>query len=170
MGDLEEDYQKWMKSLDNNQGQEVLKIQQSLRDAVCQANLQDKSLAVLLELMCLHNIAPNKFRSESFMKFIDVKEKDISHAVLVETLLHLSLVVEEKIAKEMKGKKGCILHDGWSKYGRHYVALMVSYLIEIKKGEWKTVVWLVSCTTLPHDEDSNCKIHFIVQFLSIYVY
>ena len=102
---------------------------------MCQANSQDKSLAVLLELMCLHNVPPNKFRSESFMKFIDVKEKDISHAVLVETLLHLSLVVEEKIAKEMKGKKGCILHDGWSKYGCHYVALMVSYLVETKKGE-----------------------------------
>jgi hypothetical protein len=38
-----------------------------------------------------------------------------SHTTLTDTMLELSLIVEEKIAAEMKGKKGNIMHDGCSK-------------------------------------------------------
>jgi hypothetical protein len=38
-------------------------------------------------------------------------------------MLELSMLVEEKIAKEMEGKNGTIIHDGWSKFARHYVCL-----------------------------------------------
>jgi hypothetical protein len=35
------------------------------------------------------------------------------HKTFTNTMLELSLIVEEKIAAEMKGKRGIIMHDGW---------------------------------------------------------
>ena len=104
------------------------------------------------------------------LKLINVK-KNVSHETLVETMLHLSLIVEEKIAKEMKDQKGCILHDGWSKYGRHYVALMASYLVERSEGDFENVVRLLSCSTLPHDKDENCTYYsFTVSVVAIVLF
>ena len=98
-------------------------------------------------------------------------KKNVSHETLVETMLHLSLIVEEKIAKEMKDQKGCILHDGWSKYGRHYVALMASYLVERSEGDFENVVRLLSCSTLPHDKDENCTYYsFTVSVVAIVLF
>ncbi len=48
-------------------------------------------------------------------------------------MLELSLIVEEKIAAEIKGKKGIIMHDGWSKYSRHYFCLIAKYSVDAGK-------------------------------------
>ena len=69
--------------------------------------------------------------------------------------------MEEKIDAEMKGKRGIIMHDGWSKFSRHFVCLLVAYMALTGKqstdGEevMEPVMTLLTCTTLPHDDDGN---------------
>ncbi len=71
--------------------------------------------------------------------------------------------MEEKIAAEMKGKKGIIMHDGWSKYSRHYVCLLATYLLDAGKNDvlgqqmMESVNTLMTVTTLPQDEEENGK-------------
>jgi hypothetical protein len=73
-------------------------------------------------------------------------------------MLELSMLVEEKIAKEMVGKKGTIIHDGWSKFAEHYVCLLAAYMISPGKrnveGEMlmEPEMTLLTCTTLPNDD------------------
>ena len=89
----------------------------------------------------------------------------LSYPTLVETMLVLTMVVEEKIAQEIKGVKGTILHDGWSKFSRHYVCLLASYLVSDGKrcldGEivLRPVTTMLTCTTLPQANDDEGKIH-----------
>jgi hypothetical protein len=70
-------------------------------------------------------------------------------------MLELSLIVEEKVAAEMKGKKGTIMHNGWSKYSRHYVCLLATYLVDAGKNDalgqqmMESVNNLMTVTTLP---------------------
>jgi hypothetical protein len=52
----------------------------------------------------------------------------VGYEMIIDTILELTLIVEEKIAKEMNGKVGVIMHDGWSKFARHYVCLLSAYL------------------------------------------
>lgn len=82
-------------------------------------------------------------------------------------MFELTLIVEQKIAKEIKGKKGIIMHDGWSKFARHYVCLLACYLIGSGKrgndGEeiMEAVTTLLTCTTLPHDDEGNGEGKFL---------
>ena len=126
------------------------KVQQNIVDGLGVANIQDLSLLSLLELVTMHDIPQTKVRDPSFMKL-----EGIGYKTLLDTLVHLMWVVEEKIAAEMKGNKGCILHDGWSRYGRHYVALYASYIMLKKDPNGKefevTVLSMLACSTLPFD-------------------
>jgi hypothetical protein len=76
-------------------------------------------------------------------------------------IMELSFIVEEMISAEIKGKKGIIMHGGWSKFARHYVCLLASYLIpngkQDSEGEdvMEPVMTLLTCTTLPHDNGCN---------------
>ncbi len=87
-----------------------------------------------------------------------------SHKIFTNTMLELSLIVEEKIAAEMKGKKGIIMHDGWSKHSRHYVCLLAKYLVDVGKTDalgqktMESVNTLMTVTTLPQDEEENGKL------------
>ena len=89
----------------------------------------------------------------------------LSYHTLIDTVLLLTMVVEEKIAAEIKGKKGRIMHDGWSKFSRHYVCLLASYLVSDGKrcldGEIVLcpVTTMLTCTTLPQANDDEGKIH-----------
>ena len=71
------------------------------------------------------------------------------------------MIVEVKVAAEMKGKKGTIIHDGWSKYSRHYVCLLAAYLVDTGKNDasgqkmMDSVNTLMTVTTLPQDEEKN---------------
>jgi hypothetical protein len=93
-------------------------------------------------------------------KFCEILSCDgLSYTTFINTLMELLFVVKEKIAGEMNGKKGTIMHDGWSKFSRHHVCLLVSYLVatgekyvfgeEVMEG----VNTLLTCTTLPHDDE-----------------
>ena len=56
--------------------------------------------------------------------FCDWMNADKTLKLMVQdTMFRLGEVVEENIAKEMKGKVGMILHDGWSRFGIHYLAI-----------------------------------------------
>ena len=110
----------------------------------------------MLELVVMHNISITKFRDLDFRKHLNIDH--VAYETFINVLIELTHVVEEKIMEEMKDNKGCILHDGWSRYGRHYVALMASYLIKQKTGELevdKAVISLLACSTLPHDDDES---------------
>ncbi len=72
-----------------------------------------------------------------------------------DAMLQLSLIVEKKVASEMSGKKGIIMHDGWSKFARHYLAIMGCYMVSTDKRDCRgsiimePVISLLTCTTLP---------------------
>jgi hypothetical protein len=84
-----------------------------------------------------------------------------SHKTFTNTMLELSLIVEEKIAAEMKGKKKNIIHNGGSKYSRHYVCLLAMYLVDAGKNDasgqqmTESISILMTVTTLPQDEEEN---------------
>jgi hypothetical protein len=78
-------------------------------------------------------------------------------------MLELSLIVQEKVAAGMKGEKGIIMHDGWSKYSRHYVCLLAMYFLDTGKNDasghqmMESVNTLMTVITLPQDEEENGK-------------
>jgi hypothetical protein len=87
-----------------------------------------------------------------------------SHKTFTNTMLELSLIVEEKVAAGMKGKNGIIMHDGWSKYSRHYVCLLAAYLVDTGKNDasgqqmMESVNTLMTVPTLPQDEEEIGKL------------
>lgn len=80
-------------------------------------------------------------------------------------MFELSLIVEAKIQMEMKGKVGTILHDGWSKYSRHYIALLACYMVNTGKRDgngnkkMKSVITLLTCSTLPYNDNEEGDNH-----------
>ena len=63
---------------------------------------------------CLSGFAISKAtRDKDFQSHLKIHDCPISYEVLVNAMIQLSYIVEEKIAKEMKGNRGPILHDGW---------------------------------------------------------
>ena len=68
----------------------------------------------------------------------------------------------------MKNNKGCIIHDGWSRFGRHYVALMAAYCITKQdangKDFRKSFISLLACSTLPHDDSTSSG-----EFIRVYM-
>ena len=49
----------------------------------------------------------------------------------------------------MKGKRGMMYHDSWSKFGVHYVYLFASYIVELsEKGKLEFVMTLITILTL----------------------
>jgi hypothetical protein len=135
---------------------------QKLHEALCWANLQDLALHTWMKLVCLHNTPIQKMNDSNFCDVINCERT--SHKTFTDTMLELSLIVEEKIAAEMKGKKQTIMHDGWSKYSRHYVCLLATYLVDAGKNDasgqqmMESVNTLMTVTTLPQDEEENGKL------------
>lgn len=111
--------------------------------------------------MTIHNVPITKIDNPNFRSLLCCNETKLSYKTFVNTMLELSLIVEGKIATEMKGKKGIIMHDGWSKYARHFVCLLAAYMVSTGKrgidGEeiMEPVMTLITCTTLPHDDEGN---------------
>ena len=51
-----------------------------------------------------------------------------SNKLVKEVLFNLVGIVEDKIKEEMKvAGYGSIMHDGWSKFGTHYVRIFAQY-------------------------------------------
>jgi hypothetical protein len=140
-------------------------IQETLSKLWNQGTPMEQALFTWVKLVCLHNEPFAKMSNDDFCSLL--KCDKVSYPVLVKMLLELSLIVEEKIAKEMKGKVGVIMHDGWSKFARHYICLLAVYMVasgrkpgpdEVKV--MKPVITMLTCTTLPYtstntDENGN---------------
>jgi hypothetical protein len=107
--------------------------QQKLRKAICQANPQDLALYRWMKLVCLHNTSIYKINDSNFCDVHSCKKTP--HKTFTNTMLELSLIVEEKKSVEMKGKREIIMHDKWNKYSRHYVCLLPIYLLDTGKIE-----------------------------------
>lgn len=154
-------------------------IQKKLLDSMSKANPKDRCLFRVIKLICDHNIPITKVRDKSFMDLLGDIEPT-SYETVVATMLELAIIIEEKIAREIKGRKGSILHDGWSRYGVHYVALMACYMIDWGEDEdgnriEKPEITLISCSTLPyHDEaddedaDTECTYLIFICLLMLY--
>ena len=55
-------------------------------------------------------------------------ENVFSNKLVKEVLFNLVGIVEDKIKEEMKvAGYGSIMHDGWSKFGTHYVGIFAQY-------------------------------------------
>ena len=91
------------------------------------------ALNIWMGLVCKYNTPISRMRDKEFSSFLTCEE--ISYETFVATMFELSLIVEAKIHVEMKGKVGTILHDGWSKYSRHYIALLASYMVNTGKRD-----------------------------------
>ena len=115
---------------------------------------QDNSLHTAITVVCKHNLPITMACSPDFRHFLTHKE--YSYTTVVDTMVSLSIIVEEKLSKEMTGVKGTIMYDGWSKFSTHYVALLASYLRPTKKqsneghAQMEMVTRLLTCTTLPY--------------------
>jgi hypothetical protein len=83
---------------------------------------QEHALHHWMRLVTLHNIPITKIKDSDFCSLLSCKKT--SYDTFIETMLELSMIVEGKIAVEMKGRKGTIIHDGWSKFSKHYVCLL----------------------------------------------
>lgn len=133
---------------------------------------QELALHQWMKLVCVHNTPITKMMEPDFCNAF-ICNKTISYGVFIDTMIELSMIVEEKIAAEMKGKRGTIIHnddDGcWSKFSRHYVCLLARYMVETSKRDsnggmlMEPVLTLLTCTTLPHD-DSLEESEFIVHY------
>ena len=139
---------------------------------------QDHALHTWMKLVCIHNVPITKLQDKDFASLLNCE--GTSYGVFVDTMLQLSLIVEKKIASEMAGKKGIIMHDGWSKFSRHYLAIMASYLVPTDKRDrrglviMEPVITLLTCTTLPQleednddDADSEFNICFVFLFIKV---
>ena len=132
------------------------KAQQELKDAWLTASDMEKSVHSWLRLTCHHNIPPAKLRDDDFESEL-VADK-VAYEIFIHMMIEVTFIVKEKLAAEMEGRRGGILFDGWSRYARHFVALMALYLKRYKDGDKvveKPVIRLLSCTTLPKDDSEG---------------
>ena len=84
-------------------------------------NKPDMDLYLMMKCICLHNIPPHKYQDKDVGE--DRKSDAVVYKAWVETVGDLMYIVEEKIAAETWGKRGMVVHDGWSHFSRHYNAL-----------------------------------------------
>ena len=147
----------------------VKKTQQNIFSAMCSANAQDESVNQMLEMVCEEDVCPWKFTRQSFRKHLNFTPA--SWQVFIGMALELVWVVKELLAKEMANNKGSLLDDGWSKWGRHFFALVAMYIIDVLNSEGemveKTVYSLLGCSTLPctneDNQDTQSKLGFLCQ-------
>lgn len=128
-------------------------IQEKLSKIWKKGSERERALFTWVKLVCLHNESIAKMTNKDFCSMLNCGK--VSPPVFIKTLLELSLIVEEKIAKEMEGKKGVIMHDGWSKFARHYICLLAVYMVKTGRKlneveELEPVISMLTCTTLPY--------------------
>lgn len=78
----------------------------------------ERLLLAFIEHGFLEVIPFLKFQSTTFHKHLNVEP--VSVEAIQDTMIHIMLILEEKIKKEMSRKKGIIIHDGFSMFRTHY--------------------------------------------------
>ena len=152
------------RGLNNKRDGIVRAMQHELIDSMSTENPKEKILFHIIKLICEYNTHLNKVRDKKHTELL-VDIQSTSSETVVATMIELSIIIEENISIEMKGKKGSITHDRWIRNGPHFVALMSCYIIDwgveedrnkIKKPD----ITLISCSTFLHygevdDEDAG---------------
>ena len=72
-------------------------------------NPQEKAINAWLQFIVFEDVPLAKIENDTFRTNMRFEHTTIK--VVVDTMFHLTLLVEKKLAAEMKGKKGMILHD-----------------------------------------------------------
>jgi hypothetical protein len=144
---------------DGNSDSKKKKQTELFASLLAKATPSEIALDTWMGLVCLYNTPITRMSDKVFCKYLMCEET--SYKTFVATMFELSLIVEAKIQKEMEGKVGTILHDGWSKYSRHYIALLACYMVDKGKRDgnnmkkMEPVITLLTCSTLPYNEDED---------------
>ena len=89
----------------------------------------DKALYSWLSLIVEKNCSLNIVEDDVYRGFSMYKDIPISIKTLRSTIYALVEMIEIEVAKEMKeAKQGCLMHDGWSKNGTHFVGMMACFM------------------------------------------
>jgi hypothetical protein len=91
---------------------------------------RDQAIYGWIKLIVMKNLGLNAVEDESFRHFSKYNVA-LSAKTIREVILKLVELVEQSIAVELKGKKACLLHDGWSHNGDHFIGLFASYNREV---------------------------------------
>lgn len=114
---------------------------------------RDKAMATWIELIIAHNLPLDNVTKPIFKKLVNGSEDEkimIGRDLVRDTILMLSYIIEGKVSTEMKSTPvGSIIHDGWSRYGAHYVCLIAVYQKEVRKGCEETVMSMLACSEMP---------------------
>ncbi len=115
------------------------KVKKTLADILgMKLTPMERSLLAFIELAVLELIPFSKFQSTTFRKHLNVEP--VSVEVIQDTMILLMFIVEDKIKKEMARKKGCIIHDGFSRFGTHYFGVIAQYMNYSKnEGKYEVV-------------------------------
>lgn len=80
---------------------------------------------------------------------------NISYETISMVIFVLGEVVEEKMMKKMKGKKGILLHDGWTQDGTHFTAIYAAFVVDEGTVEQHVEINLLASSPMPHYEEGN---------------
>lgn len=79
-----------------------------------------------------------------------------------EVILQIVELVEERNSNELNETKGAVIYDGWTRYGKDYVGMFLSYCSEIKYIENGSIRsksiprnTLIAISPMSYDEDSD---------------
>lgn len=70
-------------------------------------------------------VEDNNYRLFACVKTVTTAE------IVKETILKLVELVKKRIANELPGTVGAVMFDGWSKFGKHYVAMIALYMKDV---------------------------------------
>ena len=86
-------------------------------------NPKDETLFRIIKIICEHIIPINKAIYKKHMELLAVIQP-ASRETVVDAMLKFSIINEEKISAQLEGKKGSLVHGGWSRNGTHFVTLI----------------------------------------------
>lgn len=87
---------------------------------------RDHAIHGWIKLIVMKNLGLIAVEDEAFRNFSKYNVA-LSAKTIREVILQLVELVEKAITEELKDKKACLLHDGWSHNGDHFIGLFVSY-------------------------------------------
>lgn len=104
-----------------------------------QNNARPKDLALYhwMKLVTLHNVPITKLSNEDYCGILKCSENSPCYKTFIDTMFELTLIVEQKIAKEIKGKKVLLcMMVGVSLRGIMFVCWLVTLSV-VARGVWK---------------------------------
>ena len=96
-------------------------------------NTRDMELFDWIEMIVMESLPLSAVTSEMYRRKFKHKFK-FGPKTVREVLLAMTLIVEGKLSAEMKeARRGSIVHDGWTKFGTHFLALFATYRAKREK-------------------------------------